>query len=172
MAEGRSVFSVIMNRFVEDNQSCAVRGFRYISSEPIQYGRDWIMQLADILPGKNNYVSLDTRIFAYMHGGSTAGTSPACIWGTAYYNFGVTGVVLLSTLLGFAMTRLHAKFSKRNNDECSVVIYSAEQFLLAYWVAAGPIVLFNNGFVSVLLLNIVMQVALRHPIVIKHKATT
>ncbi len=166
VAEGGSVFSAILQRFIEDNQSSAVWGFRYINNEPIQYGKDWLMQLVDILPGQNNYMSLDTRIFAYMHGGSTAGTAPPCIWGSAYYNFGVLGVVLLSTILGFVMTRLHAKFSKKKNDECSVIIYSAEQFLLAYWVAAGPIVLFNNGFVSVLLLNMIMFFALRYPLVI------
>lgn len=166
VAEGSSVFSAILKRFVEDNQSCAVWGFRYIYGQPIQYGRDWLYQLVDILPGKNSYMSLDTRIFAYMHGGSTAGTSPACIWGSAYYNFGCFGVILLSTLLGIVMTKLHSIYTHRNNDEFRIIVYSAEQFLLAYWVAAGPIVLFNSGFVSILLLNIVMMFALRYPLII------
>lgn len=171
VSEGGTVFSAILKRFVEDNQSSAVEGFRYISNQPIQYGKDWIMQLIDILPGQNGYVSLDTRLFAYINGGSTAGTSPACIWGSAYYNFGILGVVLLSVILGIAVTNLHTKYSKRYNDECNIVIYSAEQFLLAYWVAAGPIVLFNSGFVSVLILSYIMQIALRYPMVIGHKTS-
>ena len=165
VAEGSSVFSAILTRFIEDNQSCAVEGFRFIKEQPIQYGKDWIMQLFDILPGKNNYVSLDTRIFAYMHGGSMERTSPACIWGSAYYNFGVFGVILLSCLLGFVTTKIHAIYTRKTCDESNVIIYSALQFLLAYWVAAGPVVLFNSGFVSVLLLDFVFKFALKYRIV-------
>lgn len=167
VVEGSSVFSAILKRFIRDNQACAVYGFRYISTLPIQHGRDWLFQFLDVLPGKNSYMSLDTRIFAYMHGGSTAGTSPPCIWGSAYYNFGILGVVFLSTFLGLIITNIHARYSRRVNDECNVIIYSAEQFLLAYWVAAGPIFLFNSGFISVILLGIIMKIALRYPLVIR-----
>lgn len=165
VSEGGTVFTAILQRILEDNQSCAVYGFRYIQMEPIQYGRDWLMQMVDLLPGKNEYISLDTRIFAFMHGGSTAGTSPACIWGSAYYNFGIFGVILLSSILGWATTRIHQRFSSRTIDESGVVIYSALSFLLAYWVAAGPIVLFNNGFITTILLQFVLYIALKYRIV-------
>ena len=163
VAEGSTVFAATIKRLLNDNQSCAIKGFRYITNEPIQYGKDWLMQMIDILPGSNRYVSLDTRIFAFMHGGSTAGTSPPCIWGSAYYNFGIFGVIMLSFILGIVMAGIHAQYSKKVNDEFSIIIYSAKQFLLAYWVAAGPIVLFNSGFVAVLLLDFILtSIALKY----------
>ena len=61
------------------------------------------------------------------------------------------------------MTGIHAQYSKKVNDEFSIIIYSAKQFLLAYWVAAGPIVLFNSGFVAVLLLDFILtSIALKY----------
>lgn len=165
VASGGSVFSAILQRFVEDNQSSAVGGFRYINMQSIQNGRDWLQQFVDVLPGQNSYMSLATRIFAYMHGGSTAGTSPACIWGSSYYNFGILGVVVMGMLLGYITSRLHSHFTKKKCDELSVLVYSGLQFLLAYWVVDGPLTLFNNGFIAVLLFYWIMQIALKVRIV-------
>lgn len=169
VARGGTLFSAILKRILEDNQSCAVIGFRYIKTDSIQYGRDWMMQLIDILPGKNDYMSLDTRIFAFIHGGSTAGTSPACIWGSAYYNFGVFGIILLAIIIAMITTRIHIYYSKRKCDEFDVIIYSALQFLIAYWVASGPIVLFNNGFIATLLLGLLFTIVLRFRVTIGGK---
>ena len=170
VAEGSSVFAAIIKRFLIDNQNCAIVGFRYITTQPLQYGKDWVMSLLDILPGQSGYISLETRIFAFMNGGSSAGTAPPCIWGSAYYNFGLFGVIGLSTILGVITTRLHARYSGKRNDEFSVVIYSAKQFLLAYWVASGPVVLFNNGFISIVLLSCILtNIAMKYRIVIRKK---
>lgn len=166
VSDGGTVFSAILKRFLEDNQSCAVYGFRYIKMQEIQYGKDWFLQFLDVLPGQNGYVSLDTRIFAYMHGGSMAGTSPACIWGSGYYNFGLFGVILMALFVAFLTTAIHRYFSKRKCDEIEIIVYSGLQFLVAYWVAAGPVTLFNNGFITVLLFYWIMQLALKFRIVV------
>lgn len=166
ISEGGSLFSAIVKRFLEDNQSCAVYGFRYIKMQEIQHGKDWLMQFRDILPGQNSYISLDTRIFAYMHGGSMAGTSPACIWGSGYYNFGVFGVIIIAIFAAFITSTIHSYFSRRECDEVRIIVYSGLQFLVAYWVAAGPVTLFNNGFITVILFYWVMQFALKYRIVI------
>ena len=169
VSDGGSVFSAILKRFLEDNQSCAVYGFRYIKMQDIQYGRDWAQQFVDILPGQNSYISLDTRIFAYMHGGSMAGTSPACIWGSGYYNFGIFGVIIIAILIALLMSVIHSYFSRRVNDEVDIIAYSGLQFLVAYWVAAGPITLFNNGFITVLLFYWIMRFALKYRVVFGRK---
>ncbi len=169
VSDGGSVFSAILKRFLEDNQSCAVVGFRYIKSQDIQYGKDWIAQFRDVLPGQNSYLSMATRIFAYMHGGSLAGTSPACIWGSGYYNFGVFGVIIVALLNAIIINSIHAFFSRRICDEVDIIAYSGLQFLVAYWVADGPVNLVNNGFVTVLLFYLVMKIALRYHIVIGKK---
>lgn len=155
--QGGTVLSAIYKRLIEDNQSSAIDGFRYIKHQKIQYGTDWMLQLADILPGKNDYVSLATRIFASTNGGSMAGTEPACIWGCAYYNFGVFGVIFIGCFVGFIAGKMHSSFSSKICDELDIITYSSVSFLFAYWVADGPIVLFNNGFVATLLLYVIMK---------------
>ena len=166
VSSGASVFSAIIKRFLEDNQSCAVIGFRYIKSLDIQYGKDWLFQFRDVLPGKNSYLSMATRIFAYMHGGSLAGTSPPCIWGSGYYNFGVFGVILVAFLNAILLNTIHVFFSRRICDEVDIIVYSGLQFLVAYWVADGPVNLFNNGFVTILLFYWIMRIALKYHFVL------
>ena len=73
--------------------------------------------------------------------------------------------MILGSILGWLDALIHDKFSKRVLDESGVVIYSALQFLLAYWVAGGPIVLFNSGFFSVLILQFVFYFSLKYRIV-------
>ena len=166
VSEDDTVLSTIIQRFITDNQSSALYGFRYIKMSDIQYGKDWLLQLKDILPGKNSYTSLDTRIFAYIYGGSTDGTAPPCIWGSAYYNFGYVGIVIVALFTSFLTTYIHKVFFEKKCDEFSIITYSAYQFLVAYWVAGGPVVLFNNGFITVLLLYWIMQLATKYRITI------
>ena len=105
-----------------------------------------------------------------MNGGSTAGTAPPCIWTSAYYNFGVPGVVALSALLGFAAARLHRRYTTVACDELGTIIYAGKSFLLAYWLVDGPVTLLNNGFVALCLLELVMNMlAFRIRIKIKRK---
>ena len=165
VSSGGSVFSSIVRRFLADNQNSAIYAFRYIKTQPIQYGYDWFSQMKDVLPGKNTYDALDTRVFAYIYGGSRAGTAPPCIWGSAYYNFGYFGIVLIGFAQAFISTKTHSLFTRRDNDEFSIICYSGLQFLSAYWVAGGPVNLVNNGFVSVILLYMLMKLALRFRIV-------
>ena len=168
VSEEGTIFSAILQRFITDNQSSALYGFRYIKMEDIQYGRDWLFQLKDILPGKNTYMSLDTRIFAFIHGGSTNGTSPPCIWGSAYYNFGYVGIVVMALFASFLTSTIHKVFIEKKCDEFGIITYAACQFLAAYWVAGGPVVLFNNGFITVILLYWIMKLATKYRIIIRY----
>lgn len=157
VSSGGSVFGAILKRIFNDNQSTAVHSFEYIDGEPCQYGRDWYLMLRKLLPGAPAYMSVATRVFAMWNGGSTRGTAPPCIWTSAYYNFGVIGVVIVALILGIATARLHRRYTKRNCDELAIILYAGKSFLLAYWIVDGPITLINNGFVALCLLEYVMN---------------
>jgi len=167
VSENGTIFSAISQRFLEDNQTSALIGFRYIKMQNIQHGRDWLNQLVDILPGKNDYITLDTRIFAFLYGGSMDGTSPPCIWGSAYYNFGVYGVIIMGIITSYIAAKIHYIFSRKDCDELEIIVYSSLQFLLAFWVVSGPVTLFNSGFITVIILYFILKFALRHRIVFK-----
>ncbi len=112
VSSGGSVFEAILKRIFSDNQSTAVQAFRYIDSLPCVYGYDWFMMLRKLLPGAPRYQSIAVTVFSIMKG-STAGTAPPCIWTSAYYNFGVFGVVLLSSILGVATVKLHRRYTRK-----------------------------------------------------------
>ena len=151
-----SIIGAIAKRIFSDNQSTALQAFRYIDSLPCSYGYDWYIMLRKLLPGAPAYQSVAVRVFAIMKG-STAGTAPPCIWTSAYYNFGVLGVIFLSIILGIAAAKLHKHFSRKTCDEFEIIIYAGKSFLLGYWLVDGPVTLINNGFVALCLLEYVMN---------------
>ena len=147
-----TVVGAMMARIMDDNQACAIRGFRYIIDQPVQWGVDWFSQIIDILPGKNEYQSLATKIFARMNGGSTAGTAPACLWGSAFYNWGWLGVTLFPWILGHFYSYVYMCFVKKPSNKLRIFLYSGEFVILGMWVSDGPMVLFNQGFITVVLM--------------------
>ena len=152
-----SIISAMLKRIFNDNQVSAIHAFRYVYDEPCQYGRDWYLMLRKLLPGAPSYTPLAVKVFALIYGGSTAGTSPPCIWTSAYYNFGVFGVVLVSSVLGIVTVKLHRKYTRKELDELSTILYAGKTFLLCYWLVDGPVTLVNNGFVALCLLEYVMN---------------
>jgi len=151
-----SIIGAITKRIFSDNQSTAVQAFRFVNTEPCQFGRDWLLTLRKVLPGSVSYTTLATRVFAIMKG-STAGTAPPCIWTSAYYNFGYIGVLLLSSILGVATAKMHYRYSKKACDEFTIIMYAGKVFLLGYWIIDGPVTLVNNGFVALCLLDYIMN---------------
>lgn len=156
VASGGSVFAAMTKRIINDNQSTAVHSFQYVYEMPCQFGRDWYLMLRKLLPGAPAYRSVATRVFAIWNGGSTRGTAPPCIWTSAYYNFGVFGVILVSSILGIATTKLHRRYTRGTLDELATIIYAGKSFLLGYWLVDGPVTLFNNGFIALCILEFVM----------------
>ncbi len=150
-----SVANAVIKRALNDNQESAVIAFRYIDTQPTQYGRDWLLSLKDILPGKNNYTQLAYKVFKIMYG-SERGTAPPCIWGSTYYNFGIVGILIFPLLLGFFYQKLYISFSKRELNKLTIFLYSALFVILGSWVDETPLYLFNSGFITVYLLKILL----------------
>lgn len=148
-----SVIGAMMNRILDDNQACAVYGFRYIVEQPTQWGKDWLAQMMDVLPGKNEYQALSVRIFAIMNGGSTAGTAPACIWGSAFYNWSWIGITVFPMLLAHFYAYMYNRFIQKKSNRLRLFLYAGIFVVLGMWIADGPMVLFNQGFVTIVLMG-------------------
>lgn len=142
-------------RIFDDNQECAVVGFRYIDSLPVTWGGDWLHMLADLLPGKNDYLSIDYRIFKIVYG-STNGTAPPCIWGSAYHNFGYLGVPIFSFVLGYIYERVYISFLRKQKNQINIGIYAGIFVLMGSWMAGSPVYLFNTGVVSLIIMKMIL----------------
>ena len=161
VSEDGNVIDAMLTRFINDNQACAVYGMRYIVTQPIQWGADWFSQIRDILPGKNDYQALSVKIFAVLNGGSTAGTSPACIWGSAFYNWGWFGVTVFPVVLAHFYSYIYKCFLSKPLNKIRIFIYAAAFIVLGMWIADGPTVLFNQGFVTIILMLWIITISKR-----------
>ncbi len=151
-------FNEIIKRVTRDNQGPGVVGFRYIYNyTEIQYGRDWFNMLKDILPGRNNYTPMATRIFALMHGGSTRGTSPPSIWGSVWYNWGPIGILIMPVIIGFAYSYIYNVFVSRKSSIFRVICFSSMFVILGFWIADGPFTLINSGLVTIIIMYYVIE---------------
>ena len=152
-----SLSNAITNRIFVDNQGCALFGFEnLVCRETRSYGYDWLMMTLELIPGVNTgYISTANRIFAMKYG-SLRGTSPLCIWGSTYYNFGIIGVVLLSIMIGYFYSYIGRKTNQKVFSTVELVLYSELVIILGSWIAEGPYYLVNNGGVAVLLLYLIL----------------
>ncbi len=156
VANSGGLFEAIFDRVIYDNQISAVYAFRYIESQPIQMGTDWLHMAMDLLPGKNSYVSVASIIHAQLWSGSYEGTAPPCIWGSTYYNFGMAGVFVIAFLIGFCYKRIYATFVKKRNSKFRLFYFGFLFLTLGMWIADSPMYLFNEGSITLSLLYILV----------------
>lgn len=151
-----NIIESVMSRIFNENQECAVVAFRYIDSQPTQWGRDWYLSMLDILPGKNDYKQLSYVVFEVMYG-TDRGTSPPCIWGSAYYNFGWLGVLFMPFIMGIVYHRLYFGFRRYKMNRLRIFLYSAMFVILGLWFADNPLYLFNQGFITIVIMMLLLK---------------
>ena len=156
-----SFLNAIFDRIFYDNQLAAKLAFRYIDKRPVQFGKDWFYMFLDILPGKNNYISVANLIHGYLYGGSLTGTCPPDLWGSIYYNFGMCGIFLFSTLIGFFYKIAYLNYYYSAKTPYTVFFYSYLFFYLGFWVADSPMYFFNDGVITMLILNFYLTYRIR-----------
>lgn len=138
------------------NSKTALFAFKYIETQPTVWGYDWLMMLADILPGKSGYLSVD-RIVNYLAYGTYDGTGPPCIWGSAWYNWSIFGATLFPFILGILYQNVYIAFSRIVNSKLSILIYAALCTYMGIWFCGSPMVLFNNGVITLLIMNLLLM---------------
>ncbi|MDN0069543.1 O-antigen polymerase [Collinsella ihumii] len=163
IANGRNqvsggIFQALLDRLLNDNQNSALMAFRYfIYDSPTQWGSDWINALADILPGKNDYIAVASRVFQLVYG-SMRGTAPECIWGSVYYNWNWFGVFIVPFSLGVIHSWLYRRFLSYPISKTRIILYAFLFLNLGNWMVGGLISVFNNGVVALTLLGFVLHI--------------
>lgn len=149
--------SIYFRAFVS-NQESSVNGFRFISNQTIPFGSDWFQPITNLLTGSRGQTTIANEIHAYLYG-SSRGTAPLSLWGSAYYNFGLLGVLIVPSLLGSLYTIAYLNFLKNKHTIASLCIYSGIFFYMSTWVNDGPFQLINNGLFTLYVLLFMRKIA-------------
>jgi oligosaccharide repeat unit polymerase len=148
---GSSAIELMFARLLFIQQEGGLIGFRYIADfEPRWFG-DWLDALVGIFPGQPGS-RIDHDIHALMYG-SDRGTVPLSIIGTAYYNAGMLGVVLLYACFGTLASMLYVRFLKGAKTTARCLSYGGCFFYASVWVAGSPVTLLDNGCGTLIILS-------------------
>lgn len=139
-------------RLFSDNQASALIGFRYIHTQAVQFGAEWLTDILGILPGEYKGSDLANRIHAIIYG-TDRGTAPVSLWGSVYYNWGWVGIILFPPLLSFVYCVISKRFLKRVRlSSLEIAGYAFYFYILGTWIVSGPMQLVNNGLVACVIL--------------------
>jgi oligosaccharide repeat unit polymerase len=147
----------VVDRFSSGNQVAAIDGFRYIYEQPLHYGLgEWVYAFTGIIPGHERHVGLASELFRQAYG-STQGTAPASIWGGAWYEFGLGGVLGLAFILGVLYHGVYASLCRGEKTLGRLLTYAALTQILGMWAAGGPEFVFYGGLITVLVFMALMK---------------
>jgi len=144
------VLGVFLNqaafRLFGSSQLAARIGFAWVSEQDIPFGSEWWGALLGMLPGRTGPDTAN-QVHALLYG-STRGTAPLSLWGSAYYNFGYFGAILFAVLLSYLLTRISAsilRLKRLNLIEASGI--AGVTTALGLWMTDGMTTPLNGGLV-------------------------
>ncbi|RGE19786.1 oligosaccharide repeat unit polymerase [Leucobacter sp. wl10] len=141
------LFEQLLFRIFGSSQLGSVVGFRWAYSQNIPAGSEWAQSILGLLPGQAGSDTAN-QIFALLYG-STRGTAPLSLWGSAYYNFGMGGSLLLAFFLGLLLCALSQKalmFKKMSVIQATGV--AGVSMASGLWISDGPTTPLNAGLLA------------------------
>ena len=140
------MFEQLAFRLLGSNQESSVAGFRYIFEREVPFAQEWWQSLIGLFPGQPGS-DLSNRIFASLYG-STRGTAPLSIWGSAYHNLGFVGTLVFAAILAFALCSLSARINRLSSTNTIQLVGAAGMTeSLGTWLAGSPDALLNKGLI-------------------------
>jgi len=138
------LFSQLVFRLFGSNQYSSVVGFRYVFDREITNGGEWARGIIGLIPGQPGS-DLSNQIYAVFYG-TTRGTAPVSVWGSAFHNFGFAGAVVVALVLAVILCLL--SISSKNIAETNLIRtagVAGVTVTLGMWIADGPTSLLNTG---------------------------
>jgi oligosaccharide repeat unit polymerase len=140
------LFEQLAFRVLGSNQLSSVVGFRYVYETQIPFGSEWAQGIVGLLPGQSGS-DLSNRIFQVLYG-STRGTSPVSLWGSAYHNLGLPGAIVLAAVLAMVFCAIATTINKKKHlNLIQTVGMAGVTVTLGTWIADGPTSIINTGLV-------------------------
>jgi len=135
----------VVKRLFYDNQFSGQMAFHFTYPSGVQNGHEWWVAVTGILPGREGTrVASDTFKMLY---GTDRGTAPPSLWGSTYYNFGMSGVIFLGVALAIACAFVSRK-ARPGMNTFELIGMAGFVAVCANWVASGPEFLLNTGAVT------------------------
>ena len=141
----------LLKRIFYQEQHEALITFRYLYEIPITYGYDWYRGIIGIFPGIKGS-EIQHIVFGLIHG-NPRGTAALSFIGSIYHNFGLIGVIIISSLLAFILNLITYNFLKKKKNVGNVVLFSFITFYTSMFSSGDIIFLFNKGVVLFLILS-------------------
>lgn len=145
-------FNQLLFRIFGSSQLGAVVGFRWVyEQEQIPFGSEWAQGLVGLLPGQKGPDTAN-QIFALLYG-STRGTAPLSLWGSAYYNFGMVGALVIAVAIALVLSKLsHSVASLPAINVLEATGLAGMSMTFGLWISDGPTTPLNAGLPAFLFL--------------------
>jgi oligosaccharide repeat unit polymerase len=153
------VLNEVAYRFLNANQAGAVFGFRYVFSQDIVYGTEWLQTIIGFLPGVRSG-TLSNEVFNQVFGGYR-GTIPVSLWTSIYHNFGLIGVFPVTAALMKLVEYAHLLLRRIPTTTVHLVTYSFLSFYLAILPLTSPFQIINNGLLAIVLVFLLASIQFR-----------
>ncbi|PID05895.1 MULTISPECIES: O-antigen polymerase [unclassified Sporosarcina] len=146
----------ILDRIFGVNSRAGLNGMMYIDSQQTVWGYDWLIMLVNILPFKVEYTSVASIVYNSLYG-TYRGTEPPDIWSSAFYNWSWFGVIVFPFILGIIYHSIYFWFRNKTKTPLIIFIYAGLCTYLGLWISDGPIFLFNNGVITILIMYFLLH---------------
>lgn len=140
------ILEQVLARFGGDNQAGTIEGFRYIASQPIQFGAEWFMAIGGLIPGVKGS-DLAHRVHEYMFG-TLRGTVPLALWISIYHNVGLWLFAPCMFVLLKVIERVR-DFFLNTRSVFHVMVFAFLSFYIGLMPISDPAQLINNGLPGV-----------------------
>lgn len=144
-----------VERFTSIQQEGGLFGFRYIYMLQTAWFSEWWQGVVGILPSVEGS-TLSHEIYAILYG-TDRGTAPLASVGSAYYNGGILGVILLFSVMGFIYSYLYRRFLVGRKSVARTFTYGFLFLYLAIYVADAPTILLDNGVLTLMIFLILLK---------------
>lgn len=134
-------------RFTTIQQESGLVGFDYVATLDTAWFKDWLIALRGILPGYEGS-PIANEVHAIMYG-TYRGTAPLTSIGSAYYNAGIVGVILLFGCMGFFYTLAYRTYLRGPRTILRSLSYGFMFLYLALYLIETPVSLIDNGVLAV-----------------------
>jgi hypothetical protein len=128
---------------------------RYLMTQPIGWGAEWLQALSSMIPGGTKGYGFANEMSLFLYG-AIEGNVGLNVYASMFYNLGLAGSLIGFALLGFVLQTFTINYVRGERKITRVVILFALGFRLAMF--RDPYSLFLEGFVTLFIYYLLVLV--------------
>jgi len=128
---------------------------RYLMSQPIDWGAEWLQSMSGMIPGGAKGYGFSNEMSLYLYG-TIEGNVGLNVYASLFYNLGLWGSFVGFTIVGFLIQVFTINYVRGERTIIRVVILFVAGFRLSMF--RDPYSLFLEGFVTVVLYYLIVLI--------------